>query len=140
MPLYLHVLYLYVVPVHMCVSQHVYMGVCILLPGNQILISEYLAIRGVVVSGGWSNGSGWQQNTKWSSAPSVWDYNYFVVCCHPDPLLHPPDTTTSLLARYLLIKIWLPGNRLRLLHVFACNACMYASSSVCRCMEYSILK
>ena len=47
------------------------------------------------------------------SAPSVWDYNYFVVCCHPDPLLHPPDTTTPLLARYLLIKIWLPGNRLQ---------------------------
>ena len=22
----------------------------------------------------------------------------------------PPDTTTSLMARYLLIKIWLPGN------------------------------
>ena len=42
-----------------------------------------------------------------------WDYNYFVVCCHPDLLLHPPDTTTPLLARYLLIKIWLPGNRLQ---------------------------
>ena len=40
-------------------------------------------------------------------------YNYFVVCCHPDPLLHPPDTTTPLLARYLLIKIWLPGNGLQ---------------------------
>ena len=26
-----------------------------------------------------------------------------------------PDTTTPLLARYLLIKIWLPGNRLQLL-------------------------
>ena len=25
----------------------------------------------------------------------------------------PPNTTTSLLARYLLIKIWLPGNRLQ---------------------------
>ena len=50
----------------------------------------------------------------WSSAPSVWDYNYFVVCCHPDPLLHPPDTTTPLLARYLLIKIWLPGNGLQI--------------------------
>ena len=46
--------------------------------------------------------------------PSVWDYNYFVVCCHPDPLLHPPDTTTPLLARYFLIKIWLPGNRLQM--------------------------
>ena len=34
--------------------------VCSLLPGNQILISKYLARRGVVVSGGWSNGSGWQ--------------------------------------------------------------------------------
>ena len=34
---------------------------CSLLPGNQILISKYLARRGVVVSGGWSNGSGWQQ-------------------------------------------------------------------------------
>ena len=33
----------------------------------------------------------------WSSALSVWDYNYFVVCCHPDPLLHPRDTTTPLL-------------------------------------------
>ena len=50
----------------------------------------------------------------WSSAPSVWDYNYFVVCCHPNPLLHPPDTTTPLLARYLLIKIWLPDNRLQM--------------------------
>ena len=37
-----------------------------------------------------------------------------IVCCHPDPLLHPPDTTTPLLARYLLIKIWLPGNRLQI--------------------------
>ena len=37
--------------------------VCSLLPGNQILISKYLARRGVVVSGGWSNGSGWQQTT-----------------------------------------------------------------------------
>ena len=36
-----------------------------------------------------------------------------VVCCHPEPLLHPPDTTTPLLARYFLIKIWLPGNRLQ---------------------------
>ena len=45
---------------------------------------------------------------------SVWDYNYFVVCCHPDPLLHLPDTTTPLLARYLLIKIWLQGNRLQM--------------------------
>ena len=35
----------------------------------------------------------------WSSAPSVWNYNYFVVCCHLDPLLHPPDTITPLLAR-----------------------------------------
>ena len=34
------------------------------LPGNQILISKYLARRGVVVLGGWSNGSGWQQTTK----------------------------------------------------------------------------
>ena len=34
------------------------------LPGNQILISKYLARRGVMVSGGWSNGSGWQQTTK----------------------------------------------------------------------------
>ena len=33
--------------------------VCSPLPGNQILISKYLARRGVVVSGGWSNGSGW---------------------------------------------------------------------------------
>ena len=37
---------------------------CNPLPGNQILISKYLAGRGVVVSGGWSNGSGWQQTTK----------------------------------------------------------------------------
>ena len=38
-------------------------NICSLLPGNQILISKYLARRGVVVSGGWSNGSGWQQTT-----------------------------------------------------------------------------
>ena len=37
--------------------------ICSLLPGNQILISKYLARRGVVVSGGWSNGSRWQQTT-----------------------------------------------------------------------------
>ena len=37
-----------------------------------------------------------------------------LVCCHPDPLLHPPDTTTPLLARFLLIEIWLPGNRLQM--------------------------
>ena len=42
----------------------VYTSVCSLLPGNQILIRKYLARRGVVVSGGWSNGSGWQQTTK----------------------------------------------------------------------------
>ena len=30
----------------------------------------------------------------------------------------PPDTTTPLMARYLLIKIWLPGNRI---HVHLCN-------------------
>ena len=36
---------------------------CSLLPGNQILIRKYLARKGVVVSGGWSNGSGWQQTT-----------------------------------------------------------------------------
>ena len=41
-----------------------YMCSCSPLPGNQILISKYLARRGVVVSGGWSNGSGWQQTTK----------------------------------------------------------------------------
>ena len=35
----------------------------------------------------------------------------FVFCCHLDPLLHPPDTTTLLMARYLLTKVWLPGNR-----------------------------
>ena len=40
-------------------------------------------------------------------------YVVVVVCGHPDPLLHPPDTTTPLLARYFLIKIWLPGNRLQ---------------------------
>ena len=39
---------------------------------------------------------------------------FCVICCHPDPLLHPPDTTTPLLAKYLLIKIWLPGNRLQM--------------------------
>ena len=38
--------------------------VCSPLPGNQILIRKYLARRGVVVSGGWSNGSRWQQTTK----------------------------------------------------------------------------
>ena len=38
-------------------------GICSLLPGNQILISKYLARRGVVMLGGWSNGSGWQQTT-----------------------------------------------------------------------------
>ena len=37
---------------------------CSLLPGNQVLIRKYLARRGVVVSGGWSNGSVWQQTTK----------------------------------------------------------------------------
>ena len=36
--------------------------ICILLLVNQILISKYLATRKVVVSGGWSNGSGGQQN------------------------------------------------------------------------------
>ena len=41
---------------------------CSLLPGNQILISKYLARRGVVVSGGWSNGSGWQQTTNNANA------------------------------------------------------------------------
>ena len=34
----------------------------------------------------------------------------FVSYCHPYPLLHPPNTTTPLMARYLLIKIWLPAN------------------------------
>ena len=38
-------------------------------------------------------------------------YNYFVFCCHPEPLLHPSDTTTLLVTSYLLIKIWLPGNK-----------------------------
>ena len=63
---------------------------------------------------------------------SVWDYNYFVVCCHPDPLLCPPDTTTPLLARYLLIKIWLPGNGLQRpmhtqAHVHAHTGCGHIS-------------
>ena len=40
------------------------MSVCSPLPGKQTLVSKYLARRGVVVSGGWSNGSGWQQTTK----------------------------------------------------------------------------
>ena len=39
--------------------------------------------------------------------------NYFVFCCHLDSLLHLPDTTTPLMARYLLIKIWLPGHRIQ---------------------------
>ena len=48
-------------------GMYMYVGTnssCSLLPGNQILIKTYLARRGVVVSGGWSNGSGWQQTTK----------------------------------------------------------------------------
>ena len=44
-------------------NYYVRMCNCSLLPGNQILISKYRARRGVVVSGGWSNGSGWQQTT-----------------------------------------------------------------------------
>ena len=56
----------------------------------------------------------WGHSMHGRVPPSIWDYNYFVVCCHPDPLLHPPDTTTLLLARYFLIKIWLPGNRLQM--------------------------
>ena len=47
--------------VRVCVFDNIH---CSPLPGNQILISKYLARRGVVVSGGWSNGSGWQQTTK----------------------------------------------------------------------------
>ena len=48
-----------------------------------------------------------------SSGGGGGEYIVVVVCCHLDPLLHPPDTTTPLLARYLLIKIWLPGNGLQ---------------------------
>ena len=55
-----------------------------------------------------------------SSAPSVWDYNYFVVCCHPDPLLHPPDTTTPLLARYLLITTYIMCECLYTVYMYVC--------------------
>ena len=46
-------------------------SICSLLPGNQISISKNLARRGVVVSGGWSNGSGWQQ----TSSPRHWGHS-----------------------------------------------------------------
>ena len=59
--------------------------ICSPLPGNQILISKYLARRGVVVSGGWSNGSGWQQTTKYSCSPRHWGHSMHVV----------PDTGTT---------------------------------------------
>ena len=58
-----------------------------------------------------------------------------VVCCHPDPLLHPPDTTTPLLARYLLIKIWLPGNILQVPVNFLYNTCSFNITS---CMYLQI--
>ena len=51
-------------PMRVCVCVCVHARVCVLLPGNQILTSKYLATSRVVVSGGWSNGFRWQQNAK----------------------------------------------------------------------------
>ena len=52
-------------------------AICSPLPGNRTLISKYLARRGVVVSGGWSNGSGWQQTTT-----TIYIYVYYYVCVY----------------------------------------------------------
>ena len=43
----------------------------------------------------------------------------------------PPDTTTPLLARYLLIKIWLPGNGLQMCNVHHIYTCAY--DVLCEC-------
>ena len=43
--------------------------------------------------------------------------------------VHPTDTTTPLLARYLLIKIWLLGNGAQ--EVFTCTC----TRSVCACLQ-----
>ena len=59
------------VHVPVCACACVCMGLCSPLPGNQILISKYLARKGVVVSGGQSNGSGWQN----SCSPRHWGHS-----------------------------------------------------------------
>ena len=68
-----------------CIHVHVrcmYVCMCIssLLPGNQILTSKYLARRGVVVSGGGAMDA--------SSAPRVWNYNYYVCVCVCEQVLY----------------------------------------------------
>ena len=47
--------------------------VCSLLPGNQILISRYLARRGVVVSGGWRDSDG--NRLQNSCSPRHWGHS-----------------------------------------------------------------
>ena len=46
-----------------CTCAYVDVSVFVVCCLPKILVSKYLARRGVVVSGGWSNGSGWQQTT-----------------------------------------------------------------------------
>ena len=41
---------------------------------KRIIYTVHVAMRGVVVSGGWSNGFGWQQNTKNSCSPRHWGH------------------------------------------------------------------
>ena len=78
---------------HKCVCVHMHYT-CFLLPGNQILVSKYLATRRVMVSEGLSDGNGIQKIhvvilpdtgalNNASSAPSVWECNYYMyVCAH----------------------------------------------------------
>ena len=69
------------VHVPVCACACVCMGLCSPLPGNQILISKYLARRGVVVSRGQSRMA---TDYKIVVVPDtggtrcIWDYNYYV--------------------------------------------------------------
>ena len=118
---------------------------CSLLPGNQILISKYLARIGVVVSGGWSNGSGWQQTTVVSdtggnltmhrvppvSRTTTTMCMCLYMCAYLTITLSLQFMIQELNTFYLKAILWVPPNHMLNLY----REILYALAGACACNE-----
>ena len=111
---------------------------CLQLPSNHSFIGQYLPTERVVVFGGWGNGSGRQlqtsllQHLNWGPLDHVSHGPpciKLVSSCLSDPFTPPTDTTTLLVARYLLIKTLvarqLLTNTYIVTHIHTCNIYVY---------------
>ena len=126
----------HVLDVHVCTQEQY---ICSLLPGNQILISKYRARREVVVSGGWSNGSGWQQTTT-----TIYAFTCTTGCDTmntPPPHLESISVSLSLLSDHPLsitLTLQLSHTTLKTLHQGgSCerDKSWYCNNSLSKCEE-----